>query len=93
MRTDPLSQLLGRKQTVSFNDGPLPMHPLWLDGIEALGFSSGVRRAGCAPFPVSLTCWLCSLIQVCTILLICQEALSQISKNAHMIDKLWLEHL
>src|SRR5579884_1736570 len=34
MRTDPLSQLLCRKQTVSFNDSSLPMYPLRLNGIE-----------------------------------------------------------
>src|SRR5579875_1488535 len=34
MRTDALSQLLGRKQPVGLNDGPFAMHPPGFDGIE-----------------------------------------------------------
>jgi hypothetical protein len=50
MRTDPLSQLLGRKQTVGFNDGPLPMHPLWLDGIEPGAFRRESEGQDAHPF-------------------------------------------
>jgi hypothetical protein len=51
MRADPLSQLLGRKQAVGFNDGPLPMYPLWLDGIKPGAFcreSEGQDTHACA---------------------------------------------
>src|SRR5581483_12364006 len=44
-----------------------------------LGRNSGRIRT---PLPLLLTCWLCSLIQVRTILLECQEALSQINSQA-----------
>lgn len=50
MRTDPLSYLLGRKQTVGFNDGPLPMYPLWLDGIEPGAFRRESERQDTHPF-------------------------------------------
>ena len=44
VRTDALSQLLGRKQSRGFNDSPLAMHPLRLNGIEPGALRRQVER-------------------------------------------------
>lgn len=46
-----------------------------------LGKKNGKIRT---PWPVCLTCWLCERIQVRTILLRCQEALSQINSQLRL---------
>lgn len=81
--TNALGQLLGREQAVGFNHGALAMHPAF----RSMGLSQGLcvgRNNGRirTPLPEALTCWLCSRIQVRTILLQCQEAFSQISSQA-----------
>ena len=77
--TNDLGQLLGGEQAVGSTTARLPcIHLGSMDSARDASVSKNNGRMR-TPVPEAFTCWWWSRIQVCTILLQCQEALSQMS--------------